>query len=219
MVALSDTPRLTLPIALAGAALAALLAMAFCLALPVWRLEWLVVHSGLPTLLHAAAPPLGRTARLAFALAGGVGAGVIAWAALHLRVGGRKLRLRLPVLVRPTTGAPSVRRADAHPDAPPRAPIRADREFWPVPEGAERELPADLATPLADYDAQAILPVPRSPVRAPAPLGRAAPLAPGERIETFALEHDVPADHAHSIESLLARLESGARARKLARSV
>lgn len=212
MVAFSDSPRLTLPIALVGAGAAALLAMALCLALPIWRLEWLALHSGLPTLLHAAAPPLGRTARLAFMLLGGATAGAIAWTVLHVRVGRRKVRLRLPVMVRLARGGPTVRRADAHPDAPPRAPIRADREFWPVPETEERPLPVDLATPLADYAVQATPSMPRSPVRPP------VPLAPGERIETFALQHDVPADHAHSIESLLARLENGARMRGLARS-
>ncbi len=209
MVAFSDTPRLTLPIAPAGAGVAALIAMLGCVALPAWRLESLVVASGLPALLAAAEPPIGWTARGALALAGGVAAALFVWAALHLWVGRRQVRVRLPVLVRRAKTGPTVRRADAHPDAPPRAPILAQHEFGPlVDPDAERPLPADLATPLVAYATEAPAPAPPRP----------APLAPGERIETFALSHDVPPEHAHSIESLLARLEQGARARGLARS-
>lgn len=215
MVAFSHHPRLTFRIAPCGAVLAALLAVATCLLLPAAWLESLVLRSGVPSLLTAAEPPLGHTARVALALAAGGAGALITWAALFVLVGGRKLRVRVPVLVKRV--GPTVRRADAHPDAPPRAPILADRDFGapfldaPSPE-AERPLPADLATPLAAYAPEAI---PREPVRPPAPIARAAPLDPGERIETFALSHDVPPEHAHSIESLLARLEQGARARGL----
>lgn len=219
MVTLSDTTRLTFPIARAGAGGAALLAVLFCLALPAALMEALVMRSGLPALLAAAEPPLGHTARAALALAGGVAVALATWAALHLWVGGRKLRVRMPMLARRAAGALNVRRADAHPDAPPRAPIRADQEFAPTQfeEVVEQVLPVDLATPLADYDAEAMLPVPREPVRPPAPLSRPTSLDPGERIETFPLAHDVPPDHEHSLDSLLARLERGAQARRLTR--
>ena len=210
MVAFSDTPRLTLPIARMGAVGAALLAVLACVFVPTWRLEALVMRSGLPTQLAAAAPPLGWTARGALALASGVSTAIMAWVTLHLWVGRRQLRIRLPVLARRAKVGPAVRRADAHPDAPPRAPILAQSEFGPTltetqaefDADQERSLPTDLATPLAAYASEAT-----------APPRRAAPLAPGERIETFALSHEVPPEHAHSIESLLARLEQGARAR------
>ncbi len=227
MVTLSDTTRLTFPIARAGAGAAALLAVLMCLVLPSALIETLVMRSGLPALLAAAEPPLGHTARAALALAGGVAVALLTWAALYLWIGGRKLRVRMPIFARRAAGALNVRRADAHPDAPPRAPIRADQEFAPTQFEAviEQVLPVDLATPLATYDAQAMLPVPREPIRLPAPLARAVssaramPLDPGERIETFPLAHDVPPDHEHSLDSLLARLERGARARGLTRRV
>lgn len=77
--------------------------------------------------------------------------------------------------------AQSVRRADSHPDAPPRRPIMATADLGPplpiapapdqrrVPE-PERPLPADLDQPLAAFDPHAVPDVPREPVRAVAPL-------------------------------------------------
>jgi hypothetical protein len=79
---------------------------------------------------------------------------------------------------------PSVRRADAHPDAPPRRPIRASEDLGPplpivtvsvlrgVPE-LEQPLPRDLDQPLAAFDPVAVPFVAREPVRAVAPLAAA----------------------------------------------
>lgn len=91
-------------------------------------LEAAIVASGLPALVPAAAPPLGFTFRVLFALmmtAAGGGAGL----ALGLRL---RPRAVAPARRRFGTGAtvaesesdaPRVRPRDAHPDAPPRKPL------------------------------------------------------------------------------------------------
>ncbi len=64
-----------------------------------------------------------------------------------------------------------VRRADAHPDAPPRKPMSAADLGTPMMEvgvGAardERPIPVDLDLPLAAFDPKAILPSPMTPAR------------------------------------------------------
>jgi hypothetical protein len=98
-------------------------------------------------------------------------------------------------------GVPVVRRADAHPDAPPRRPMTAADLGTPMmevtaanPVTLERSIPADLDQPLAAFDPHAILPVPMAPIRPVTPLVQAetppvAPVAPvedGERVEALA---------------------------------
>lgn len=194
----------------AGVAAAAILAL-----LPTATLEQLVWSSGVGALVPAAQPPLGVTARALLAMAAGLGLGAVAWSALFLLFGPGgfvDLRARNP-------GEPSVRRADAHPDAPPRRPMTAAdlgtplMEVTPTPPPAMRPLPADLDQPLAAFDPTAIPDVPREPVRP------VAALAPGERIDTFVLVAPPPPSvapsrrepvSAQSIDSLLRRLEEGA---------
>lgn len=183
--------------------------------LPVTMLEALVESSGLASVLPVAAPPLGVTARAVLALGGGVGVAAVLWAALYLLVGpGGPLAVKSGV-----AGVPSVRRADAHPDAPPRWPLSLGAPP-PAPLPVEQDMPSDLDTPLAAFDPAALPPVPMEPVRALKPLAPAVPLQPGERLETFTLSPPPPVsaarkDEAPSIDALLRRLEQGARRRAM----
>jgi hypothetical protein len=207
-----------------AAAAAALVGIGF-VALPDAWLEAGVDASGIAALFAVAQPPLGATARAVLALAGGGVAAAFVWSALYLLFGeGGFLAPRASS----EDGVPQVRRADAHPDAPPRRPLTAAELAPPIGRASvaepaipvpvagplERTVPADLDTPLAALDPAAIPPVPREPVR-PVP-----PLAPGERLQTFTLAPPAPRpvaiSEAPSIEALLRRLEQGARRRSAA---
>lgn len=166
--------------------------------MPVPMLEGLVSDSGLPAILSAAEPPLGATARLAVAAGAGGAAALVTWFALFILLGTR----RLTVGRQPSSEAvPVLRRADAHPDAPARAPLLATRDlgtpflevtarpeppkaeekpreplFSPVhvvAEPVEQELPVDLDQPLAAFDPGAIPDVPMPPPVHLRPLRRA----------------------------------------------
>ncbi|OQW48272.1 MAG: hypothetical protein A4S16_00995 [Proteobacteria bacterium SG_bin6] len=200
----------------AGLALGVLTAATFLL-LPLDRLEGLVLASGIPAVIAAAEPPLGFTARLAIALFSGVFLGGVLWFALFLAFGGRTLAFGPEEeLVDPTI--PVLRRADAHPDAPPRAPLLATRELGTpflevrakaaevAPPPVERPLPADLDMPLSAYD--------------PGAFASVRPFGPGERIATFDLpvptpsvpapaRDPAPRDTEATISALLERLERG----------
>ncbi|WP_375392565.1 hypothetical protein [uncultured Sphingomonas sp.] len=222
MVAL-PRPIVTRVLPMAGAAAAAAFVALACVALPATLLARCVEASGIAALVPAAAPPLGVTARGVLALGGGLLAAAIAWAVLYLLFGtGGVFGAR-------ENGAPTVRRADAHPDAPPRRPLSAAEladvpaslgranlavPTLPVPIAGpfDRLLPADLDTPLAALDPAAIPVAPRAAPRA------VPPLAPGERMRTFALAPAPPPlrpapSEPPSIEALLRRLEAGAERR------
>ncbi len=94
-------------------------AVAFvCFAMPADLLGSLIGRTPLPSLVPAAAPPLGATARLLLM----VGAAGLTFTALVFALGA----LSQPVKPRPTAlDVPRLRRADAHPDAPARRPILA----------------------------------------------------------------------------------------------
>jgi hypothetical protein len=150
------------------------------LATPVGLIEMLVASSGLSESIPAAAPPLGLKARLVLAgFAGLMVAGASAWLrrdtgekdsqqdALAIREEGRRTGAvgakimgfafsKLTALARgraaPPTApdAPSLRRADAHPDAPPRPPIFASRDFdgldiFARPGSGRRPLVSDVS--------------------------------------------------------------------------
>jgi hypothetical protein len=111
------------------------------LAIPTPTLESLVMGSGLPAVLGAAEPPLGFTARAAVAVAAGGLATLLAWLALAVLLGARDARARgLEEMAPEAVPTPVLRRADAHPDAPPRPPLLATR---------------DLGTPFLDIRAPA----------------------------------------------------------------
>ncbi|MEG8025166.1 hypothetical protein QP162_13415 [Sphingomonas aurantiaca] len=94
-------------------------------------LESLVWTTGVAALVPAAAPPLGMTARALLALGSGLLVAALLWSSLFLLFGpGGFLVRRAPR----EDGVPVIRRADAHPDAPPRKPMSA----------------ADLGTPMME---------------------------------------------------------------------
>ncbi|MEN2746936.1 hypothetical protein [Sphingomonas sp. T9W2] len=142
--------------------------------LPVWRIEAAVEASGLPALLPAAAPPLGMTARIMLMLAAATLIAGPLWIGLWLLLPAKRRR-------RAAGAEPSVRRADAHPDAPPRPPVRAARDLGkpfldPLdPVETEMDLPRDLNVPMAIFDPAAVPPVPAAPAQAVRPLFRPTP--------------------------------------------
>lgn len=147
-------------------------------------------RAGVAALIPAAAPPIGVTGRTVLALVAGALIallGVVGRLRSLLPAGARGVRAG-DVIVPP---APVVRRADAHPDAPPRRPIRASEDLGaPLPIAAEaipaaqpepgappmeRPLPTDLDQVMSAFDPAALL---REPLPAPdpvPPLARPAP--------------------------------------------
>ena len=199
-------------IAPVGGAVAALAVVLLFVALPATVLEDWVWRSGLPSLIGAAEPPLGTTARAVLALAGGALAGAVTWSALFLLFGPGGL---LAPRADSSDGVPVLRRADAHPDAPARRPLSAadledddDTMFArpvtgasPPPPPVEQPIPADLDLPLAAFHPGALPPVPLTPVRPVPPLR--VPAKPA------AEEPAAPP----TIESLIDRLERVTRRR------
>lgn len=200
-----------------GAAVAGLLATGACMGVSDDQLGRLVDGSGVAALVPAAGPPLGATARACLAAALGAVAALVAWSALFLVWGPGGWLHRDAA---EPSDAPAVRRADAHPDAPPRRPLSAADLAPPepappapsAPDPVERTLPADLDQPLFSFDPQAIPAEPLQPAR---PLPSLAPaLAPGERIDAYPIAAPDGEDGTPSIEALLRRLEQASRARQ-----
>ena len=209
MVASPTPKQLILPIApLAAGGIGVLTAAMFAL-VPIDLLEAMVVDSGIASVLSAAEPPLGFTARLLLVLLCGGGIGAIAWFGLFLTFGARTV-----VVQRSRTSgddAPVLRRADSHPDAPARRPLFANTDLGtpflevrarPVhvdaaavepttaPVLIEQALPTDLDQPLAAYDPAAVPDEPLDWFPPPADLDttpRRQTFDPGERFETFPL--------------------------------
>lgn len=199
---------MNLPVAPVAAALLGGVAAGVCVLLPGPMLESLVMASGLPAVVSAAAPPLGTTARLA--VAGGAGGlvAVFGWLVLFLVMGTRAVTIGRGRATQ-ANAAPTLRRADAHPDAPARAPLLATRDLGtpflevtarPEPEAApvapvarvpeEQDLPIDLEQPLAAFDPDAIPDMPMPPPVTLPPLRRVSRpqvFDTSERFETFEL--------------------------------
>jgi hypothetical protein len=226
-----DRNALDLPVA--GLFALAILFVAF--AMPGDLLAELIGATGLPSLLPAAAPPLGFTARAAIGLAGGaLGFGLIFYL---LRLLDRTmLAAARPRPFAPVEEAPKPRRRDAHPDAPAPRPLSAWRELGepappqrPQPVAGEREVAPPShpkpSTPdwMADPDSES---GPELVVRAPAPRPRPAP-KPEPRPEARAVVKapepapepkpdpqpvavaPVPVEASESLTELMARLETG----------
>ncbi len=218
----------------AAAVLAGIGVAAGIVTAPAETLDAVVARLDLAAILPAAAPPVGATGRTLLALAMGLLVATIGCAA-HWRA---RWTLR-----RVTRDVPMIRRADAHPDAPPCRPIRASEDLGQplpiadtaVPEAPEpplpwmspppeRRLPRDLDLPMSVFDPGAVPAAPMEPARPlpsltvptppPAPPARPTLIDPGERFESIALP-PMPAGEA-TIASLLERLERGA-ARRQAR--
>lgn len=172
MVAKPSRQHLKLPIAplfgaLVGFSIALLVALT-----PGDLLEDLIVQSGLPAILPAAEPPLGATARLGLALVGAGGTGLISWLLLFLMVGSRAIGWPGAAATINDPMVPVLRRADAHPDAPPRRPLFASKDLGtPFLEVLATESVADpdVSTPACEQMAEFDLPLPdeRPPVAIP----------------------------------------------------
>lgn len=172
-MSISHPQRLSLPLAPLVAGIIGALTAAMFAAVPTALLESMVIDSGIAAVLSAAEPPLGVTARLALVLLCGGGVALVAWFGLFLLFGARTV-----VLARGVSGTPVLRRADSHPDAPPRRPLFANTDLGtpflevrakpvhvdattvaaePVAAPpAERPLPIDLDQPLAAFDPAAL---------------------------------------------------------------
>ena len=120
---------------MAGFAAGALVALAIA-ALPQWRLEAAVSASGIDRFLAAARPPLGATARSALALVSGGAVATLLWAVLTFGP-----RLLPSGAAQAESDVPVLRKADAHPDAPSRRPLRASEDLGQPLRIAAVELP------------------------------------------------------------------------------
>lgn len=182
MVAFLSRPGLSRPASLAAGAAVVAAVLAACI--PLDTLGDLVMRSGLPAVLPAAEPPLHNTARAALAFAAAVCAGGGMWIAVALLSAitpKRRRRSRAvdaDVIELGDAGALQVRRADLHPDAPTRAPVRATRDLGlPFLEvHAPREDEAEIA------------------VEAEAPAAELVEAAPAPQPIVMPEEQDIPVD-------------------------
>lgn len=122
---------MNLPIAPVLATVLGVAAAATVALLPVPVLERLVMESGIASIVAAAEPPLGNNARALLASGAGGVVTLFSWFGLFLLLGTRSFGFggkaqEVPVGEVPT---PVLRRADAHPDAPPRPPLLATRDL------------------------------------------------------------------------------------------
>jgi hypothetical protein len=162
-------------------------------------------------------PPTGASKLFLALAAGAAGAGFGALAARWL---GRRYAVAVSTREPDTLPTPIIRRADAHPDARPRPPLRASHDLdmpaWALPKvpveqeavAAERDLPADLDQPLAAFDPQAIPAVPLPP---PVPPRRERAASAGQRTPAGRDAGDrlVRPETDASVHALLERLERG----------
>lgn len=103
-----------------ASAISGLIVAALILMTPNEMFEAIVVQTGLPAVLETAQPPLGAKARIVTAAIFAAVVTLAAWGALSVML---RKRNRHAEEIEP--GLPRLRRADAHPDAPPRRPIFA----------------------------------------------------------------------------------------------
>ena len=220
MIALGRYPLIrSLP--LYGAVAGGLLAAVGVVAISTETLESLVWTTGVAALVPAAAPPLGMTARALLALGSGLLVAALLWSSLFLLFGPGGFLVRQAPR---EDGVPVIRRADAHPDAPPRKPMSAADLGTPMMEVGvgpggrdERTIPADLDLPLAAFHPGALPDVPREPVRPvlplrpPATAAAESPPEPAEPPQPVEAPAAAAPPEVPSIESLLDRLERSTR--------
>ena len=205
MVAQDFVQRLTPNLALAGAGAAGVLAALATLVIPYGLLEDIVVTSGIAAFIPAAEPPLGATARISVGVFAGGVAALVAWFALSALLVWRDSRRveeageRMPV----------IRRADAHPDAPPRAPLLANRDLGtpfrakgavvdPEPESIEAHIHVMTArgveaAEVRDLDLPELPPEPVIAMGAPAPPVETIPAISIPLVKADALPPAIPA--------------------------
>lgn len=149
---LGRLPKIPTASAVSGLIVAALILMT-----PNPWFEAFIVETGLPSVLGAAEPPLGARARIVFALVAALIVTSAAWLVLSFILN-RKERdadsedyaAEFGAADQPSGfRAGTLRRADAHPDAPYRRPIMAEDDL-----GAPLDL-VDLAPPDTDSDESA----------------------------------------------------------------
>ncbi len=190
MVAHAFVQRLTPNAALALAGVAGICAALASVVLPGGLLEELVVTSGVAAFVPAAEPPLGMTARLCIGLFSGGLTALVTWMGLSVLLAW--LDSRRTEADEAGERRPTVRRADAHPDARPRVPLRAsdldislhDPAFASAPEP---EASADTILDLTD------IALPAEPVIAmgPPPEGRPSH-APLPEVQELPADLDQP---------------------------
>lgn len=151
-------------------------AAAVCALIPSDMLDRLILRSGLPAILAAAEPPLGLTARLVLILLGGGTIALLVWFTLFLIVGSRTIALGGDVVAEDGAedgeSVPVLRRADAHPDAPSRRPVFANRDLGtPFLEVRAPQVP-DIEEIIEETIEDA------EPVAQPLPIGLAADAIP-----------------------------------------
>ncbi len=172
---------MNLPIASVAAVALGGLAALGVIAMPVGALEGLVMDSGLPAVLAAAEPPLGFTARAAIAVGVGGLVAALSWVALFVLFGTRGLTIgKSEEIVSEAEGedevaAPVLRRADAHPDAPPRPPLLATRDLGTPFLDVKAPEPAPVAKAVQPEPAVIHEPVAIAPVAAQAPAEQPLP--------------------------------------------
>ena len=186
-----------MPVALLGSAIVGGIAALGALVLPTTLLESVVMDSGLPSIIAAAEPPLGFTARFCLALGAGGFFGIIAGLTLFVLVGAKDVDLGSPArAAQPGTArAPVLRRADAHPDAPPRPPLMAARDLGtPFLEVGAGDIPKPMPlTPPKTATAHAERPLPRLEADgAPLPLAAIDPVPDAPNPEP--VEQPLPRD-------------------------
>lgn len=181
---------MNLPLAPIVAALVGVGVAGACVVMPAASLEELVMASGLPAILSAAEPPLGMTARLMLAAGAGGLFAIFSWFGLFLMFGTRGFTIGKPGS---DDSLPNLRRADAHPDAPPRAPLLATRdlgtpflEVTAPPKAEAKPDPFARLEPLFAPEPVAAV----EPLFAPAP----APVAEQVAEAPLELEREIPID-------------------------
>lgn len=133
---------------LAAALALGLVAGAALLAAPVDLIEAAARHSHVGDLIPAAQPPLGTTARLILAAGAAIGTALFFVALMAVLERNQRLSRRRARAARyADDDAPSLRRFDAHPDAPARRPLSAqdlplELDMFAEPEDVAAEAPA-----------------------------------------------------------------------------
>lgn len=171
MVAYALVQRLTPNVALALAGGAGACAVLASLVLPGALLEDLVLSSGIAAFVPAAEPPLGTTARLCIGLFAGGLIALIAWMGLSALIAW--IDSRGAAADDAGEARPTVRRADAHPDARPRVPLRASDLDMPALDPVPAAAPEVSVADILDLSDAAL---PEEPVIAMGPPSEGRPL-------------------------------------------
>lgn len=199
MVAHGFIQRLTPNVAMSLAGAAGACALLASLVLPGPLLEELVLSSGIAAFVPAAEPPLGTTARLCVGMFSGGLIALVTWMGLSAVMAWLDSR---NADVSEGERRPTVRRADAHPDARPRVPLRASDLDLPALEDIVEAEPEDSAAEILDLSDAAL---PNEPVIAMGPPSDGRSLhAPLPEVQELPADLDQPlaAFDPHAIPSV-----------------